>query len=621
MDHQRSHAITPLLAMLVCHRLRVLLLTALAWLAACVAPPSTPDVSVPELVASTRQAYDELGKVYELAGESICINDDICRFADVDGDHDADLIMLRLNGNTREVWIATWNGFNLDPIAQRPGFVCAQDEMCDVGDFDGDGLADIIAIDPWADAYVSISTPTGFNPRTLWASKQIFCVLDCQILDVNNDKRADVVWSGTSAGKTGVFVVQSTGRWFTATFTTPNICPQGMTCLAGDVNGDHIADIVALHRGLDQGASVYYGDTAGDFFTLAYEASADLCHDGEVCLLSDINADGFADVVAFAHTTAQSPVWVALGSKNSISSRSLWDESLCVAGESCIVTNLQFPQAADVIVLTHRADSVYFAAPSQDSRILYHGGEVMVGATTVDVIVYGDLASSTESVLTDLVGHLGGTPYWNILSTYTNAGGVHVPNALTLGTVLHVDYTRGKVLSLDSDVPGIMIDSLKTLGNDSNGIYLILTAPDVNVLGTCAATLFGLHNAAYGPIAGPSRTERLARWAWVGSKTQCSTWQPPNGPNTPDADTMAFWVAHELAETLTDPTGEGWYVGEDGEVADLCQSTSTTVVYQAPNGAWANTRVGSHDFLLPDLWSNVPPPFSLAEGSCVISNP
>ncbi len=69
----------------------------------------------------------------------------------------------------------------------------------------------------------------------------------------------------------------------------------------------------------------------------------------------------------------------------------------------------------------------------------------------------------------------------------------------------------------------------------------------------------------------------------------------PNG--NLGADAMASVIAHELAETVTDPEGDGWYEGDHShENGDLCAWTFGTTY--TVNGGLANVRLGSHDYLL-----------------------
>src|SRR5206468_2297507 len=60
------------------------------------------------------------------------------------------------------------------------------------------------------------------------------------------------------------------------------------------------------------------------------------------------------------------------------------------------------------------------------SGISYHGGPIMLGTTNVYYIWYGDWGgNSATTILADLANHIGGSPYYNINTTYYNGGHTH----------------------------------------------------------------------------------------------------------------------------------------------------------------------------------------------------
>ena len=80
------------------------------------------------------------------------------------------------------------------------------------------------------------------------------------------------------------------------------------------------------------------------------------------------------------------------------------------------------------------------------------------------------------------------------------------------------------------------------------------------------------------------------------------------------ADEMANIIAHELEEAVTDPDLNGWYhfIGEKN--ADKC-ARSFGATYTSQNGAKANMRLGSRDFLIQQNWVNA------SGGFCALSLP
>ena len=73
--------------------------------------------------------------------------------------------------------------------------------------------------------------------------------------------------------------------------------------------------------------------------------------------------------------------------------------------------------------------------PGSGSGISYHGGPLMLnglnGGVNVYVIWYGNWSgNSAVTILTDLLQSEGGSPYYNINTTYFDRSGTHVSNAI-----------------------------------------------------------------------------------------------------------------------------------------------------------------------------------------------
>ena len=75
----------------------------------------------------------------------------------------------------------------------------------------------------------------------------------------------------------------------------------------------------------------------------------------------------------------------------------------------------------------------------------------------------------------------------------------------------------------------------------------------------------------------------------------------PNG--NAGADGMASNISHELEEAATDPDLNAWYDRRGYENADKCAWTFGTT-YTTSNGATANMKLGTRDFLIQRNWVN-----------------
>ncbi len=245
----------------------------------------------------------------------------------------------------------------------------------------------------------------------------------------------------------------------------------------------------------------------------------------------------------------------------------------------------------------HGPDHPAGAAPRLRVRgngINYHGGPLLVAGPNVHYIWYGNWSSTAQSILTDLANGIGGSPYFNINSTYYNGSSVHVANAATLASTAFDNYSRGTSLA-DADIQAIVAAQNPT---DTNGVYFVLTSQDVNETSGFCTQYCGWHTHA--TINGLD-----IKFAFVGNPARCPSactngTAPPNGDV--GADGAASIVAHELEEATTDPDLNAWYDTRGEENADKCAWTFGTT---SNNGTGVyNMVLGGRDFLIQQNWVN-----------------
>jgi len=256
-------------------------------------------------------------------------------------------------------------------------------------------------------------------------------------------------------------------------------------------------------------------------------------------------------------------------------------------------------------------------AGTTGNGIDYHGGPVLdtvLGSPTkVYYIWYGDWSQdpNANGILTNFAQNIGGSPYFNINTTYFDSANASVVNQIAYGGSFSVTvYPAGsgtyqKTLS-DSDIQAIVASVNPT---DANGVYFVLTSPDVNESSGFCTRYCGWHT--YGFING-----RNIKYAFIGDAAAACPysceWQAtgPNGGG--GGDGMASVVAHELEEAVTDPNLNAWYDSSGNENADKCAWTFGTT-YTAPNGALYNMTLGGMNYLIQRNWVNA------AGGYCALS--
>jgi hypothetical protein len=237
--------------------------------------------------------------------------------------------------------------------------------------------------------------------------------------------------------------------------------------------------------------------------------------------------------------------------------------------------------------------------------IRYHGGPVILGTANIYYIWYGNWGIGSTSpdpgvdILTNLAKGIGGSQYFNINTTYYNGSNVHVSNSVNYIAAAADHYSQGTSLS-DAQVQAVVANAINTgaLPKDSNGVYFVLTSQDVNETSGFCTQYCGWHT--HGTIAGLD-----VKYAFIGNPARCPSacsaqTTSPNGDL--GADGMASIIAHELEESVTDPDLNAWYDTRGEENADKCAWTfgATYTV----NGAYANMKLGTRDYLIQQNWVN-----------------
>ncbi len=240
------------------------------------------------------------------------------------------------------------------------------------------------------------------------------------------------------------------------------------------------------------------------------------------------------------------------------------------------------------------------AKPQRGNGINYHGGPLILGGTHVYYIWYGNWSgNSATTILTDFAGNIGGSPYFNINTTYYDGSNTHVSNIVTFGGAAFDSYSAGTSLS-DSAIQGVVSRAISSnaLPKDTNGVYFVLTSADVTASSGFCTQYCGWHTS--GTISGSD-----IKYSFVGNPDRCPSAceDQTTGPNgNAGADGMASIIAHELEEATTDPDLNAWYDTRGQENADKCAWTFGAT-YTA-NGAAANMRLGSRDYLIQRNWVN-----------------
>jgi hypothetical protein len=271
-----------------------------------------------------------------------------------------------------------------------------------------------------------------------------------------------------------------------------------------------------------------------------------------------------------------------------------------------------------------RPSAQALGAAATDNGIYYHGGPVIYQQKVAAIywsyrpIYLGGPTPGTTgpgSGDTSLIGfflsHLGGSPYYNINTTYYDAAGTPVQNSVT--------YTQYWASNTNVPVPGVPVSDSQIqaqivagftggqLTYDPNTLYVVFSDALVNLGGA-----FGSVYCAYrGTFTWNGNDVKYAPMPHEIDHNGC-TFSHTSPNNDPAADAEVNDLAHETEETQTDADRNAWYDNAGQENADKCWGTFGTT-YTTANGATANVQIGGKDFLVQANWVNA------NGGGCILS--
>jgi hypothetical protein len=256
------------------------------------------------------------------------------------------------------------------------------------------------------------------------------------------------------------------------------------------------------------------------------------------------------------------------------------------------------------VILNPKVATIYWAA----SRI-YNGGPTpgTAGAGSAD-----------GSLVGYFLNHLGGSPYWNILTTYYDGSGNHVNNSLA-----YTQFWANSTYNVPSGPTRVsdaqMLSMLQYAFNngkltyDAGTLYAIFTAGTVNLGGGFGTQYCAYHSDGFVTVGGVSKHVLYAAmpYAWAHSSACSAGYAPANGDAAADAEVNPLTA--QIAKGVVNPYGTSWYDSSTGQdPIDRCAWTFTPT-FTTANGGVANITLGTKSFLVQRLWVNV------GAGYCALS--
>lgn len=284
-------------------------------------------------------------------------------------------------------------------------------------------------------------------------------------------------------------------------------------------------------------------------------------------------------------------------------------------------------QAQHVHIMLRIPDAAAGRAKPKGGRgtgIYYHGGPILYSTNVATIYwsssqIYSggpapgtsDYGSADGSLVGYFLNNLGGSPYFNVNTTYYDGNNTPVQNVVHY-TKFWADPSSPPSTVSDAQVQQEVLAALDggVLAYDPSTLYVVFSGPGVNLgggFGTQYCAYHGHFSSAYGDVK-----YAVMPYDWS-DPSGCSAISG-NGPNgDPAADTEVNTLAHETEEATTDPDLNAWYDRRGYENADKCAWTFGTTY--AVNGSTANVQVGGKDFLIQRNWVNA------NSGGCVLQWP
>ena len=226
--------------------------------------------------------------------------------------------------------------------------------------------------------------------------------------------------------------------------------------------------------------------------------------------------------------------------------------------------------------------------------------DTLAGQQLVLDALYGMAAAPTANT-TNYAGITTG--YGSNLGVYTQTGSTSVSrmsSTVITEVTVPTSLTYGGTKLTDKGVLGLVTLAAGSTP-DVNAIYLVLSSSDIAETSGFLSKYCGWHSYNTTAFKG-----KPIKYAFVGnpakSLSSCAYQTTSSPNNNPGVDAMISVIAHELAETVTDPQLNAWYNSAGNENADMCGWTYGSTLTLLPNGAYYNvtlpTKTGTRNFLL-----------------------
>jgi len=213
---------------------------------------------------------------------------------DFNGDGIPDLAVANFGSGTVTILLGTGNGMFTSP-ANSPVTVGAEPSSVAVGDFNGDGVADL-AVTNYGSGTVTILLGTGNGTFTAAPNSPLVGSGPNSVVvgDFNEDGLQDLAVANTSGDSVTILLGNGNGTFTPATGSPVLTGNSPVSVTEGDFNGDGIVDLAVANVG-DGTVTILLGNGDGTF-TPAANSPVSVGSEPSSVAVGDFNADGIADL-------------------------------------------------------------------------------------------------------------------------------------------------------------------------------------------------------------------------------------------------------------------------------------------------------------------------------------
>jgi len=327
-----------------------------------------------------------------------------------------------------------------------------QSNSISVGDFDGDGILDVIAGNDYSDATLLRGSGDGnFLEYTRYQAGGMYLTP----INLNTDEYMDLV----SGGRLFATTVAAT-HGVAVGLNAPEVYPAkgfGLLVASGDINNDDYLDIVMGHKLTADLLSIFLGRAQGGFDTAF---TVPVTREALALALGDLNRDGFDDLVVGSLPGQNGHLEVLLGSASGQlthlsdmfngSATVIWGRGLALADMNDDGTlDIISPTPTTLSVLPNNGDAT-FGTPLQSGWGMGTTSNILIddydGDNILDAVAVQDFNLNPDDVLSTIyLNHGHGNGAFNMVQQlsidagFPNAGqgfvdGDTLPDVLINGT-------------------------------------------------------------------------------------------------------------------------------------------------------------------------------------------